>query len=168
VLLDRVPVTSDAGAISRVVSMAQDPTTDTLYVIVQRGVRRLATIEPTTGVATQLGSLGDSFASLAFDATGQLWGVTGSSGLAPRTLYRIDKTDGTRTLGRALNLGSGACIAHHPTENALYHWANGLAKIDITAPGLDITPIPTTGLLPNEPTSCVFDPSPVSDSTSTV
>ncbi|HEY8504199.1 MAG TPA: PEP-CTERM sorting domain-containing protein [Gemmataceae bacterium] len=53
--------------------LAADPDTGELWGIVQgQGGRRLVTIDPATGVATQIGVLSDNFAGLAFVGTAQV------------------------------------------------------------------------------------------------
>ncbi len=161
--LDRLVATSTAGTVSGISGMVIDPTSQEIYAVVGvAGSRRLGTLNPSTGVVTDLGNLGTRFASLAFDSTGQLWGVTGDGGSPAETLFRIDKTNATTTLARALGAGSdGECIAYHPLENMLYHWSGSgpvvVERIDLGTPGLDITPITTTGSSGSEPYGCRYD-----------
>ena len=161
--LDRVRVTTTSGSVSGVMSLALDPTSSDIHAIVRVGGNRLlATIDPSTGSATEKGNLGAMFASLAFDGTGQLWGVTGSGAAPPSTLYRIDKSNATTTLARALATGAGGqCIAYHPTQNVLYHWSGNssvaVERVDLGTPGLDTTPVATTGTYPVETFGCLYD-----------
>ena len=161
--LDRVRVTTLSGTVSGVMSMALDPTSSDIHAILRVGGNRLlATIDPLTGGATEKGNLGAQFASLAFDGTGQLWGVTGSGGSPASTLFRIDKSNATRTLARALATGAGGqCIAYHPAQNMLYHWSGSggvvVERVDLGTPGLDTTPIATTGTYTAETFGCLYD-----------
>lgn len=86
--------------------------------------RVLATIDPTTNTVTQIGNLGDNFATLAFREDGQLFGVTGDGGVVPETLYLIDKFTAAKTLAATLGAGAdGEVIAYHPDHGMFYHWS---------------------------------------------
>jgi hypothetical protein len=107
-------------------SLTAHPTTGVLYGIIQTTgqVRRLVTIDPTTGVATQVGAFPNNlrFSSLAFRPNGTLIGVTGDgSAASPETLFDISTTNASTTLLTALgNGGDGETIAMHP-NGLLYH-----------------------------------------------
>lgn len=109
-----------------------DPTSGLAYLVakVAVGPRRLASFNPTTGVATDIGSLGDNFASLTFDATGQLYGVTGDGASVPETLYKLDKTSATKAVFLTLGNGDdGEVIAFNPTDGLMYHWSGNISPI---------------------------------------
>ena len=124
--LARVTLTSTDGTIDRVNGLAANPLTGALWAIVRfqgsGGNRSLVTIDPFSGALTLIGSLGDRFAEIAFDACGRLFGVTGDGASNPETLYLIDKTDGSLTWLRMLgNGGDGEVISFNPYTGVLYH-----------------------------------------------
>jgi hypothetical protein len=133
--------------------LAQNPQTGQLFAILTvSGVigRVLATVNPATGVATELGSTGDSFAGITFATNGTLYGVTGSGATTPSTLYTLSTTTGVPTFVKAL--GSQACggesIAFNPVDGLIYHAAGSgncqlLETINTTT--LAATNIPLTG-----------------------
>jgi len=111
--------------------LATDPTTGTLWALLKlsgQDGRELVTIDPETGVATSIGNTGSRFAGIAFDASGNLFGVTGDGGLPPETLATLSKTDGSATFVCSLGLGGdGENIAFNPTDALLYHYSgNGV------------------------------------------
>ncbi len=99
------------GPINDAISgMAVDPTTGILYGSVSRrstgtaGAGALITIDTATGAGTLVGGSGSLYAhEIAFDSTGQLWGIdTGGD------LMQIDKTNGTYVqIGSASDYGGG-------------------------------------------------------------
>ncbi len=108
-------------------SITTDPTTGVNYVILKEtGVsnRVLATINMQTGACTEIGNLGDKFATLAFNANGTLFGVTGNGATVPETMYQIDKATATKTLFRPLGAGAdGEIIAYCADDAKFYHWS---------------------------------------------
>ena len=74
-----------------ITSAVLDPNTGQTYAILKAfgSSRRLVTLDPVTGLATDIGSLGDNFSSLAF-AGGTLYGTTGNGAAVPETLFRIN------------------------------------------------------------------------------
>jgi hypothetical protein len=119
-------VTLSGFTINSSQALAADPLTNTLYAVVQTGTgpsnRRLITVNPTTGVGTDIGSLSNSFSSLAFKADGTLIGVTGDGdATAPETLFQINKANASTSVLFALGNGlDGETIAMH-TNGLLYH-----------------------------------------------
>jgi hypothetical protein len=124
--------------------LATDPSTGTVYAILALASntgknRTLAAINPTTLVATKIGTLGqDGMADLAFLANGTLVGVTGDGATNPETLYSINKATGATTLIIALGNGlDGECIAAVPARlsgTLTVAAVNGVA----TFPGLQV------------------------------
>ncbi|MDX1407482.1 MAG: hypothetical protein R3330_05095, partial [Saprospiraceae bacterium] len=104
--------------------LALHPATQELFVVLKvNGGRRLATVDPQTGVCTDIGALSTGFAGLAFNADGSvLWGVTGDGGTPSETLFEIDQTNASETIVCALGNGDdGETIAFNPADGALYH-----------------------------------------------
>jgi hypothetical protein len=124
--------------------------------------RVLATIDPDTGVATQVGNLGDNFASLTFREDGQLFGATGDGATVPETLYLIDKTNASKTVAASMGNGAdGESIAYNPVDDSIYHWSgNGTVvfeKLQSQAP-YNGTNIPIIGATNGETFGAVWDP----------
>ncbi|GJL57655.1 MAG: hypothetical protein NPIRA03_05120 [Nitrospirales bacterium] len=80
-------------------------------------IRRLVTINPTTGVATQKAKLQGNFMDLAFDAAGTLYVITdnrpvpGGTSVLPARIYRVNKTTGATM--EFLDVSAGA-VAGQP------------------------------------------------------
>lgn len=125
-------VTLPGFSVSRSLAMAARPSDGVLFAVIRATAlnrpeggsttnRRLVTIEPETGIATDIGLLSDAIASLAFRSDGTLIGVTGDGGTEPETLFQISTT--TAAMTRLFMLGNGAdgeTIAIHP-NGLLYH-----------------------------------------------
>ncbi|MBL0028881.1 MAG: hypothetical protein IPO95_07380 [Rhodanobacteraceae bacterium] len=124
--------------------------------------RVLAILDLDSRVATAIGNLGDNFASIAFRADGQLFGVTGDGAAVPETLYLIDKTNATKQVARTLGNGAdGELIAYNPEDDAFYHWSgNGTVifeQVSAQAP-YDIVNLPISGVPGGEGFGAVWDP----------
>src|SRR6185369_13578948 len=106
--------------------IARNPVNGQYYAIlkVSSGSRRLVTIDVHTGVATDMGSLGDQFSSITFAPDGRLFGVTGDGATVPETLYQIDPGTAARTLLKELGNGTdGEVICFNPDDDHIYHWS---------------------------------------------
>jgi len=130
-----VTITLAGEDIKGATGLALDPTTGKLWASIRLenlgpgvpGERRLVTINPDTGVATNIGTLGDAFADLAFKLDGTLLGVTGDGANVPETLYILSKTGATQTFVCALGNGDeGESIFF--ADNVLYH-ASGFTNV---------------------------------------
>jgi hypothetical protein len=157
-------VTLSGFTVNGVLSVSIDPTDGTAYMILKvTGVpgRVLATANLTTGVATQIGNLGDSFSSLTFRADGQLFGVTGDGATVPETLYLINKTTAAKTLATALGNGDdGEVIAYNASDGLIYHWSGNATRVFETilaTPPYTVTDVPITGTPSGETFGAVWD-----------
>ena len=136
-------------------SIGYDPTSGQYYVIVKVGSsitqRHLGIINTTTGVITNLGSLGDKFSCITFAPNGRLWGATGNGASCTECLYTINKATAAKTFIRSLGNGAdGEIICFNPADANLYHWSGNstvvFEKMDtatytITAIGTYSSPI---------------------------
>ena len=149
--------------------LAVDPTTGTLYALLKidgDNDRVLVTIDPATGVATLVGSVGFGFAGIAFDNTGTLFGVTGDADFKPipgEQFFFIDKTTGIPTLLCDLGNGSaGENIVFNPLDGKMYHFSGRGTQVfetidDTSGVTCGVTDIPLSGdFLDKEPTGMVF------------
>lgn len=138
-----IPITLGGSLIKGGTGLATDPLDGKLWAILLPG-RVLATIDPVSGIATKINTLGTGFAGLAFLPDGTLLGVTGDGGSPAETLFILSKTPGgTPTLLCPLGNGDdGEAIAFNPVDGLLYH-ASGISSglifetIDL---GIVITP----------------------------
>ena len=124
--------------------------------------RVLATVDPATGDATQIGNLGDNFSSLSFREDGQLFGVTGNGAAVPETLWLIDKATGAKTIAAALGAGvDGDIVAYNPVDDFFYHWSgNGTVVYErvLSVAPYTTTNIPIVGTTSGETFGAVWDP----------
>lgn len=146
--------------------LAFDPTTNILYGITSNNspniARHLVTINPATGLATDIGALGIGGADIAFDAAGNLYMSSGNA----TNLYSVNKATGVATVigatgtgnggsGLAINAGGTAFFAGNGDHGALatLNLATGAATLGATltgAPnngGIDSMKFSSTGVL---------------------
>jgi len=94
--------------------------------------RTLVTVNPETGVATIIGSMGDAFAGIAFSSLGILFGVTGDGAVDDETLFFLSTSDGSAT--RLCKLGNGSSgeeLAFNSDDGRLYHGSGSIfEKVD--------------------------------------
>jgi hypothetical protein len=98
--------------------LATEPGTNQLWGLLVvtsevNSARRLVTINPTTGVATQKAKLFGNFMDLAFDAAGILYAITDNrpvsgGGVAPARIYTVNKTTGATTEFLDVSVGAVA------------------------------------------------------------
>ncbi len=142
-------VTLSGFSVERSLAMAARPSDGTLFAVIQTSAdttnnRRLVTIDPSTGIATNIGNLGRAFASLSFRSDGTLYGVVGDGGSTdPETLFTIDTSTAAITLQFALGNGAdGESIAFHP--NGLLYHSSGNAEAMFESVNVDtqnVTPL---------------------------
>lgn len=162
VLRRLAPTPSVGGSITGTNGIAKDPSTGIIYVVIKQSAvsgRVLGTLDPLTGVVTVIGNLGDNFSSITFNGNNTLLGVTGDGATVPETVYRIDKTNASKTVLRTLGNGAdGEVICYNPDDNMVYHWSgNGTIvyeKFDTS--GVTVTNIPLIGTTNGETFGAVF------------
>ncbi len=86
--------------------------------------RHLGTIDPTTGAVTSVGELSDKFASIAFNAAGTLYGITGDGAETPNDLFTLSLTDASAVF--VIDLGDGAPSGEGNGEAIAYNFDDGL------------------------------------------
>lgn len=143
-LISSIPISAGGEAVELAGGLATDPSSGQAYVLLalesraDDGNRELARVNLTTGEAVLLGNTGvqgHSFADIAFDESGVLFGVTDDgSAEDPEALFTIDKESGIPSrldisLGRG---GSGEGIAFNPGDGRLYRFSGtGFEAIDL-------------------------------------
>jgi hypothetical protein len=122
-------ITTAPATVTGCNGLVRHPASGQLYAIVRdvsaTSVRKLATVNPTTGSVTVIGALSDNLANLAFRADGVLFGVTGDGATVPETLYTIDVNSAAATFVMALGNGSDGEALAFGADGFLYH-ASGL------------------------------------------
>ena len=123
-----IAMTSATGTVSGANGLAE--ACGSIYIIYQAaGSRYLGTIDPATGVITEVGDLGDNVANITF-ANGVLLGVTGDGAGVAETLFSINTTTAAMTLLTPLGNGNdGESIEFNPDDGLLYHWSGWGAPI---------------------------------------
>lgn len=152
-IVHRVAPSLPSFTITGINGLTYDPTTAQTYAILKVSAvsgRVLATIDPVTGICTQVGNLGDNFSSITIGSDGQMYGATGDGATASESFYDINKTNGTKTLRFAMGNGAdGEIICFNPDDNHIYHWSgNGtvvMEKFPVNSVGYTPTNIPITG-----------------------
>ncbi len=137
-----VTITLSGFTVNGGLGLAVEPATGILWALLKTNppappeggratARRLATIDPTTGVATSVGSTGDAFAGLAFDASGTLYGITGDGADVPETLFIISTADASTTSVLTLGDGDdGETIAFNRDDGLMYHASGHFGDFD--------------------------------------
>ena len=123
------------------------------YGIVKVGTnnRRLATIDPLTGICTDIGPMGGQFSSLTFNSTtGVMYAIGGNgSGAISERLYSVNLTTGATTfLAGPFSVGAdGEVIAYNYDDGFIYHWSgNATANMEkINSTTFAATPIVQSG-----------------------
>jgi hypothetical protein len=132
--ISSTPMTLAGQTINGATGLAVHPTTGQLFVVLNvQGVsnRVLGTVDPATGVVTQIGNMGDFFAGIAFSCAGVLYGVTGDGGNVPESFFSINQTTGAATLIGALGRGDdGETIGFNPVDNMMYHASGHVGVYD--------------------------------------
>ena len=141
--LSSTEITLEGVDVNGCTGMSKDPTTGVCWIVLATpntagddnpGPRILATIDTDTGIATQVGNLGDSFAGLAFDSGGTLYGVTGDGANLPSRIFTINKSTAAPTffldLGTDGDSEDGEAIGFNPLDGLMYH-VSGNGEINI-------------------------------------
>ncbi len=131
------------------------------YAIIQdsiTGARHLATVDPLTGICMEIGILPNNMSSLTYNSDlGILYGMSGSSGSSPETLYSINISTAAVTSHGAFPLGTGfgEIIAYNFDDMMIYHWTDGgMEKIDPVS--FLATPVVMSGVTMSEPQGAVY------------
>jgi len=144
---------------------AVDPTDGTFYAVLRyAGVnsRFLATINPVTGVATQIGSIGGGIAAIAFASNGTLYAVSGEGATPSETLFSVNKTTGQRTpLLTLSDDDAGEAIAYNSSNGLLYRATGWDVPVfqSINLTNNEVSNIPLSGdvTIRNETTALTYD-----------
>jgi uncharacterized repeat protein (TIGR01451 family) len=130
-IFNEIDITLDGYSVYGGTSIVTDPQTGILYAILQvsdDNERHLVTLNVRTGVATDIGDLGDKFSDLAFDNSGNLYGFKGNGATTNKnSLHFINKENALTTLiadssvGTLTSYDRGHALTYLPSEDRLYH-----------------------------------------------
>lgn len=167
--LNTVTMTLAGYTINGGAGMAVNPADGKLYVLLQVSgstPRMLATVDPTTGVATAIGFADDgsgtlTLADMTFTSNGTLYAVSGTQGSNALSLLTVSTTTGAATLVVALTNGQyGEVIVFNPTDGLLYHGAYDSPMVFETIdPANPLNPPVSIGLsgnVPGEPNAMTY------------
>ena len=144
------------------------PTTGQLYALLQLSGqvgRELVSIDPGTGIATDIGNTGHKLGAITFrrDSLGAvtLYGVAGNSDPTdPDTLFTLDLSTGAPTFVPAFGNGNmGETIAFNPVDGLIYRaYGSGDPNVDQFLVSVDpvtlaVTDIPLSGDFYNQATA---------------
>ena len=131
--LTTTPITLDGVQLRGCNGLAKDPSTGVCWIILtppnsggpgsEPGPRLLATLDPITGVASEIGNTGQAIAGIAFDRFGDtLYGLTGNAdGGAIPTIFTLSKLDGSPTFFKELvGTDAGEAIGFNPNDGLIY------------------------------------------------
>ena len=148
-------VTTSSLNVLSCTGLSYNPANGGLYAIVRvsgtQTIRRLAQIDPATGITTVIGPLGDNFASLAIRLDGVCFAVTGDGATVPETLYTVDLNTAATTFVMALGNGSDGEAIAFGADLYLYHLSGlGVPNVHEIFERIDtftntITPITLSG-----------------------
>ena len=163
--------------------MAVDPISGKMYALLRLNpfvqespsVRQLVTVDPNTGMATDIGPANNgtslAFSDLAFAANGTLYGVTGNSGASPETMFTLNKATGAATFFKTLGNGNdGETIAYNPADGLMYHTSGEneprsnpapnivFETINLAEPTRPVTSLTLSGATIDEATALVYSP----------
>ncbi len=130
--MSSLAITMAGQTVSTAHGLAVNPTNGTVFVMLQlMGVpgRSLATLNTTTGAATLVGNTGEQFATIGFDGTGNLFGVTGFGNVS-QALLRLSTTTGAPTYLYSVDrFNTGYALGLNNTTGRV-HFASGSGAAD--------------------------------------
>lgn len=134
------------GGVTGANGLAAHPNTGDLWALLKipgGAGRALGTVDPNTGNVDVVGFTGDSFAGIAFDNGGTLYGVTGDGADTPSSLFTLSLTDASPTFFMGLGNGfDGEAIGYNNDSGMMFH-ASGIdtdekvwEEIDLSIPAI--------------------------------
>lgn len=146
---------TESGDFKETIAMALDTTDNkTVYVVFEADgtsdTRTLGTMDLNSGVITAVGLLSDKVAGIAFDANGELYGLTGNGGTDSSTLFSIDKAtavmtnlvamDGSNDDGEALGFNFDDGLMYRSSGNP----TNEMTSINLNTLAIITLPVTST------------------------
>lgn len=149
-IVERIPLTrASGGAVMGLVGIAAHPETGVLYVIDDDTAnvtdRRLARVDPSTGILTDIGPMGDAYCGLTFGADGTLYAIGAViHSTDEASVHTVNLATGAATLFRASdavlaggfpNDADGDGIEFNPADGRLYwvsNYVSDLMRMNLT------------------------------------
>jgi hypothetical protein len=134
--LASVTLTDAAGVVTLTScnGLATHPQTGALWVVLRDDAegRHLGSIDPATGAVSLVGPLSDKVSTIAFDANGTLWGITGDGAVGFSQLQTISLADATMTFRASLGVlpatsPDGEALAFNRGDGRLYRMSGYVA-----------------------------------------
>lgn len=124
-IVKRLHPTIPAETIDAFNALATDPVTGDHYCVMNiDGDPVLGTINIQTGICAYIGILNDNIKSLAFNANGTLFGLTGEAAMIPEMIYYVNRSTAALTMYRAMGNGTdGEVLAYNHENDLFYHWS---------------------------------------------
>ncbi len=152
-----INLTVASGTVTGVNSLAVRPCTGEIFLAFKKsGVtnRVLGTVDPSTGIITEIGVMGNKISGICFGSQNHLYAVSGDGGSPAETLYKVNISTGALTFFVAYGGGNdGETIGFCPDDGYIYHWSgrdtDHRMEYTDTATGVT-TIIPPTGYLYDE------------------
>lgn len=165
-LIRKIQLSTSVGNILGVTAMATNPVSGDIYAVLRTGIPvsggsssvfNLTTLDPQTGILSNIGVLNGPFNSITFDPNGRLFGMTNQYDFAnsiSEALYEIDPgTAGITLLANIGNYDDGEAIAFNGDDGFLYHLSGygGVGniifeRIDTASFAKTLIPLPASGL----------------------
>lgn len=91
-VLATTPLTSTTSEVAGIYGMARNPLDDVIYALYDAGsgIRRLGTLDPSSGVLTEIGSISYIMESMAFGNDGTCYAMTAANDDTPSRLVVVD------------------------------------------------------------------------------
>ncbi len=133
IIISSTSITVSGFTVKGCNGMAVEPSSGTFYAVVTTNTivngspRRLITLNPDTGVGSDIGSLNPVFiASIAFKSDNSLRGASGFNPPNDQQYFSINKSTASLTFLCAFNVptgrGAGMVLALNPNDNQIYHY----------------------------------------------
>ena len=111
--ISNIQMTDGGSNVNKTTGLTTHPITGDVYVVFEDpvdGLRHLGTVDLVTGVITDLGDMGDNFAGITFDASGNLFAISGEGATTPSTLFGDFSCTPPITLSTVPTLGEWGLI----------------------------------------------------------
>lgn len=130
-----IPITLSGQTVTGGTGLAIHPVTSEMYALLKlqgQGNRYLVTIDPQTGIATAIGNTGQKLAGIAFDDSGNLFGVhgdnNGGGGASQAALFSVDINNANSNSLCSLGNGDFGETIGYRSFDSIYH-GSGLGNV---------------------------------------
>ena len=151
-----INVSVASGTVTGITGLSVRPCSGEIFIAYKKSGltnQALGIVDPTTGVITEIGIMGNRIAGICFGSQNHLYAVSGDGGTPSETLYKVDIATAVLTLFVTYGGGDiGETIEFCNDDGNIYHWSgftNPIMERTDTATGVT-TVIPQTGYLNDE------------------